>query len=148
MLRKVVGTNPMQHHMTTNSSPSSAAVGSTLHGVIHTVVGSHRPDVHEMDHAGVLDSELNSYLCCSALWSLLMTSRWSSSSFKTPFVHKGSSGNEVLVIGINETSLCRLEGGSQWRSQLDTLTYCMWSNSKNPSGKAWWFKMPVKLFTH
>lgn len=70
--------------------------------------------MHEMDHAGTLDSKLNGYLCRSALWSLLMTSRWPSSIFETLFVHKGSAGNEVLVTGVNEISPCRLEGTSQW----------------------------------
>ena len=106
---------------------SSATAGDTF----HSTFVSHRPDVHEMDHTGILDSELNHYLCCSALWSLLMTSRWPSSIFKTLSVHKGSSGNEVLVTGINEISLCRLVRGSQRGSPPDTLTYCMWSNGKN-----------------
>ncbi len=80
---KITGTNSIQDQAMTNSSPWSAAVCNTFHSLIYTLVGSHRPDVHEMDHAGVLDSKLNGYLCCSALWSLLMTSRWSSSIFKS-----------------------------------------------------------------
>lgn len=122
----------------------SAAAGN----ILHSAILSHRPDVHEMDHAGILDSELNRYLCCSALWSLLMTSRWPSSIFKTLSVHKGSSGNEVLVTSINEISLCRQEWGSRQGSRLGSLTYCMWSNSGNTSGQRQWFTTPDKLFTH
>lgn len=57
--------------------------------VIESMVGSQRLDGHEMDHSGVLGRELNGYVFCSAQWSHLMTSRWSSSIFKTPIVHKG-----------------------------------------------------------
>lgn len=115
----------------------------TFHSLMYITVCSHRPDVHEMDHAGVLDSQLNGYLCRSAPWSLLMTSRWSSSIFKTLFVHKGSRGNEVLVIGINEISPLRLKRGMRQEdlSWTPRPTVC----AENASGK---FKMCGKSFTH
>lgn len=90
---KMTGTNSVQHQVTTKSSHWSAAVCHTIHILIYNKVGSHRPDVLQMDHAGVLDSELNRYLRCSALWSLLMASRWSSSIFKTPL----STGEAVVI---------------------------------------------------
>lgn len=73
---KMTGTNPTKHDTTTRSI--------TLFMVSY-LCGCHcGPDVHEMDRAGVLDSELNSYLCWSELCDpFLMTSRWSSSIFKT-----------------------------------------------------------------
>lgn len=90
---KMTATNSVQHQVTTKSSHWSAAVCHTVHILIYNKVGGHRPDVLQMDHAGVLDSELNRYLRCSALWSLLMTSRWLSSIFKTPL----STGEAVVI---------------------------------------------------
>lgn len=147
---KETGTNSIQHQATTHSSPWSAAVCNTFHSVIYTLVGSHRPDVHEMDHAGVLDSKLNGYLCRSALWSLLMTSRWPSSIFKSLFVHKGSWGNEVFVIGINEISPSRLEGATH---REDISEEVSWTPRPTVCGET--LRIPLedlemrgKLFTH
>lgn len=55
------------------------------------------------------DSELNGYLCRSAPWSLLMTSRWSSSIFKSPLSTRGAVVMSVSVVGANEISPRRIE---------------------------------------
>lgn len=48
--------------------------------------------------------ELNGYLCGSALWSLLMTSRWSSSIFKALLSTREALVMSAPVIGANEIS--------------------------------------------
>lgn len=50
------------------------------------------------------DSELKGYLCRSALWSLLMTSRWSSSIFKSLLSTREAVVMSVSATGVNEIS--------------------------------------------
>lgn len=53
------------------------------------------------------DSELKGYLCRSAQWSLLMTSRWSSSIFKSLLSTREAVVMSASVIGVNEILLLR-----------------------------------------
>ena len=110
---KMTGTNSIKHKAPSNSGLWSAAAApppSQCH--LHLTLEP-RATCAWNGSRWCSGQQLNGYLCRSALWSLLMTSRWSSSIFKTLFVHKGSWGNEVLVIGINEISPCRLIGVMQ-----------------------------------
>lgn len=79
------------------------------------------------------DSELKGYLCRSAQWSLLMTSRWSSSIFKSLLSTREAVVMSASVIGVNEISQSRKSAkqkpvatapASETEIQLDTSHCC------------------------
>lgn len=110
---KMTERNSKQHQTTTKkqSAPISCSLQYRSKCNLH-LCGSHRADAHEMDHATVLDSELNGHLCRSALWSLLITSRWSSSIFKTLLSTREADIMKSLSLALMKYHL------ADWRENL------------------------------
>lgn len=82
-LEEMTGTNSLQQQATTKSSSWSAAVCGNLRVIYSQKLEATGHMCAEWITLVLRDSELNGYLCRSAVWSLLMTSRWSSSIFKS-----------------------------------------------------------------